>query len=64
MRLESKRRGIERLPNRSENRKNLRQNNMIKSLNIDYSGPIDGRYFGSHQGTKTFTKDKGPKFFT
>jgi 1-deoxy-D-xylulose-5-phosphate synthase len=22
--------------------KNLRQNNMIKSLNIDYSGPIDG----------------------
>jgi 1-deoxy-D-xylulose-5-phosphate synthase len=43
--------------------KNLRQNNMIKSLNIDYSGPIDGHgYFGSHQGTKTFTKDKGPKF--
>jgi deoxyxylulose-5-phosphate synthase len=32
---------------------------MIKSLNIDYSGPIDGlRYFGSHQGTKTFTNKK------
>jgi 1-deoxy-D-xylulose-5-phosphate synthase len=26
----------------AKKRKNPRQNNMIRSLNIDYSGPIDG----------------------
>jgi 1-deoxy-D-xylulose-5-phosphate synthase len=32
---------------------------MIRSLNIDYSGPIDGHDI---QRIETFTKKKGPKF--
>jgi 1-deoxy-D-xylulose-5-phosphate synthase len=43
--------------------KNHRQNNMIKSLNFDYSGPIDGHdIFAVVQELKRLQKIKGPKF--
>jgi 1-deoxy-D-xylulose-5-phosphate synthase len=43
--------------------KNPRQNNMIKSLNFDYSGPIDGHdIFGIIKELKRLQKIKGPKF--
>jgi 1-deoxy-D-xylulose-5-phosphate synthase len=43
--------------------KNPRQNNMIKSLNIDYSGPIDGHdIFAVVKELKRLQKIKGPKF--
>jgi 1-deoxy-D-xylulose-5-phosphate synthase len=43
--------------------KNPRQNNMIKSLNIDYSGPIDGHdIFAVIKELKRLQKIKGPKF--
>lgn len=43
--------------------KNPRQNNMIKSLNFDYSGPIDGNdIFAVLQELKRLKKIKGPKF--
>ncbi|NGY36355.1 1-deoxy-D-xylulose-5-phosphate synthase [Flavobacterium sp. XN-5] len=43
--------------------KNPRQNNMIKSLNIDYSGPIDGHdIFAVTKELKRLQKIKGPKF--
>ncbi|TWI02395.1 1-deoxy-D-xylulose-5-phosphate synthase [Flavobacterium tiangeerense] len=43
--------------------KNPRQNNMIKSLNFDYSGPIDGHdVFAVIKELKRLQKIKGPKF--
>ncbi|AWG21174.1 1-deoxy-D-xylulose-5-phosphate synthase [Flavobacterium faecale] len=43
--------------------KNHRQNNMIKSLNFDYSGPIDGNdIFAVVNELKRLQKIKGPKF--
>ncbi|PKH66475.1 1-deoxy-D-xylulose-5-phosphate synthase [Flavobacterium sp. ALD4] len=46
-----------------KNGKNPRQNNMIKSLNIDYSGPIDGHdIFAVVKELKRLQKIKGPKF--
>ena len=43
--------------------KNPRQNNMIKSLNFDYSGPIDGHdIFAIIKELKRLQKIKGPKF--
>ncbi|SDX95135.1 1-deoxy-D-xylulose-5-phosphate synthase [Flavobacterium degerlachei] len=46
-----------------KNGKNPRQNNMIKSLNIDYSGPIDGHdIFAVIKELKRLKKIKGPKF--
>ncbi|EIA09329.1 1-deoxy-D-xylulose-5-phosphate synthase [Flavobacterium frigoris] len=46
-----------------KNGKNPRQNNMIKSLNIDYSGPIDGHdIFAVIKELKRLQKAKGPKF--
>jgi 1-deoxy-D-xylulose-5-phosphate synthase len=43
--------------------KNHRQNNMIKSLNFDYSGPIDGHdIFALVKELKRLQKVKGPKF--
>lgn len=43
--------------------KNPRQNNMIKSLNFDYSGPIDGHdLFAVIKELKHLQKIKGPKF--
>lgn len=43
--------------------KNPRQNNMIKSLNIDYFGPIDGHdIFAVTKELKRLQKIKGPKF--
>ncbi len=44
--------------------KNSRKNNMIKSLNFDYSGPIDGHdIFAVIKELKRLKKVKGPKFF-
>jgi 1-deoxy-D-xylulose-5-phosphate synthase len=46
-----------------KNGKNPRQNNMIRSLNIDYSGPIDGHdIFAVIKELKRLQKIKGPKF--
>lgn len=43
--------------------KNPRQNNMIKSLNFDYSGPIDGHdIFALIKELKRLQQVKGPKF--
>ncbi|MEL1239640.1 1-deoxy-D-xylulose-5-phosphate synthase [Flavobacterium flavipallidum] len=43
--------------------KNPRQNNMIKSLNFNYSGPIDGNdIFAVLKELKRLQKIKGPKF--
>lgn len=43
--------------------KNPRQNNMIRSLNFDYSGPIDGNdLFAVIKELKRLQKIKGPKF--
>ncbi len=43
--------------------KNPKQNNMIKSLNFDYSGPIDGHdIFLVIKELKRLQKIKGPKF--
>ncbi|MFV8441047.1 1-deoxy-D-xylulose-5-phosphate synthase [Flavobacterium sp. LB2P44] len=43
--------------------KNPRQNNMIKSLNFNYSGPIDGHnIFAVVKELKRLQKIKGPKF--
>ena len=43
--------------------KNPRKNNMIKSLNFDYSGPIDGHdIFDVIKELKRLQKIKGPKF--
>jgi 1-deoxy-D-xylulose-5-phosphate synthase len=43
--------------------KNHRQNNMIKSLNFDYSGPIDGHdIFAVIKELNRLKKAKGPKF--
>ncbi len=43
--------------------KNPKQNNMIKSLNFDYSGPIDGHdIFAVIKELKRLKKGKGPKF--
>ena len=43
--------------------KNPRQNNMIKSLNFDYSGPIDGNdLFAVVAELKRLNTIKGPKF--
>ncbi|WP_338410217.1 1-deoxy-D-xylulose-5-phosphate synthase [uncultured Flavobacterium sp.] len=43
--------------------KNPKQNNIIKSLNFDYSGPIDGHDFGALIKELTRLKAvKGPKF--
>ncbi|MBC5862275.1 1-deoxy-D-xylulose-5-phosphate synthase [Flavobacterium turcicum] len=43
--------------------KNPRQNNMIKSLNFDYSGPIDGHdIFAVIKELKRLQKIRGPKF--
>ena len=43
--------------------KNPRQNNMIKSLNFNYSGPIDGNdIFTVTKELKRLQKIKGPKF--
>ncbi len=43
--------------------KNPRENNMIKSLNFDYSGPIDGHdIFAVIKELKRLQKIKGPKF--
>ena len=43
--------------------KNPRKNNMIKSLNFDYSGPIDGHdIFAVLKELKRLQKIKGPKF--
>ena len=43
--------------------KNPRQNNMIKSLNFDYSGPIDGHdIFALITELERLKKIKGPKF--
>ena len=46
-----------------KNGKNPKQNNMIKSLNFDYSGPIDGHdIFAVIKELKRLQKIKGPKF--
>jgi len=43
--------------------KNPRKNNMIKSLNFDYSGPIDGHdIFAVLKELKRLQRIKGPKF--
>jgi len=43
--------------------KNPKENNMIKSLNFDYSGPIDGHdVFALVRELKRLQKIKGPKF--
>jgi len=43
--------------------KNPKENNMIKSLNFDYSGPIDGNdIFAVLKELKRLQKIKGPKF--
>ena len=43
--------------------KNPKQNNMMKSLNFDYSGPIDGHdIFAIIKELKRLQKVKGPKF--
>lgn len=43
--------------------KNPKQNNMIKSLNFDYSGPIDGHdIFAVIKELRRLQKIKGPKF--
>jgi 1-deoxy-D-xylulose-5-phosphate synthase len=43
--------------------KNPRDNNIIKSLNFDYSGPVDGHdIFGLIKELKRLQKIKGPKF--
>lgn len=43
--------------------KNPRQNNMMKSLNFDYSGPIDGHdIFAVIKELRRLQKTKGPKF--
>lgn len=43
--------------------KNPKQNNMIKSLNFDYSGPIDGNdIFAVLKELKRLKEIKGPKF--
>ena len=43
--------------------KNPKQNNMIRSLNFDYSGPIDGNdIFAVIKELKRLQKTKGPKF--
>ena len=43
--------------------KNPRENNMIKSLNFDYSGPIDGNdIYAVLKELKRLQKIKGPKF--
>jgi 1-deoxy-D-xylulose-5-phosphate synthase len=43
--------------------KNPKQNNMIRSLNFDYSGPIDGNdLFAVIKELKRLQKIKGPKF--
>ena len=43
--------------------KNPKQNNMIKSLNFDYSGPIDGHdIFAVIKELKRLKKIKGPRF--
>jgi len=43
--------------------KNPKQNNMIKSLNFDYSGPIDGHdIFAVIKELKRLQQVKGPKF--
>lgn len=43
--------------------KNPRQNNMIKSLNFDYSGPIDGHdIFAVIKELERLKNKKGPKF--
>ena len=43
--------------------KNPKQNNMIRSLNFDYSGPIDGHdLFAVIKELKRLQKIKGPKF--
>jgi 1-deoxy-D-xylulose-5-phosphate synthase len=43
--------------------KNPKENNMIKSLNFDYSGPIDGHdIFAVIQELKRLQRIKGPKF--
>lgn len=43
--------------------KNSRKNNMIKSLNFDYSGPIDGHdIFAVIKELKRLQRIKGPKF--
>jgi len=43
--------------------KNPKDNNMMKSLNFDYSGPIDGHdIFGLIKELKRLQKVKGPKF--
>jgi len=43
--------------------KNPKRNNMIKSLNFDYSGPIDGHdIFAIIKELKRLKKVKGPKF--
>src|SRR6478609_9745777 len=43
--------------------KNPKQNNMIKSLNFDYSGPIDGHdIFGLIKELRRLQQIKGPKF--
>jgi 1-deoxy-D-xylulose-5-phosphate synthase len=46
-----------------KNGKNPKQNNMIKSLNFDYSGPIDGHdIIAVIKELKRLQKIKGPKF--
>ena len=46
-----------------KNGRNSRHNNMIKSLNIDYSGPIDGHDIAAViKELKRLQKIKGPKF--
>ncbi|WP_432222863.1 1-deoxy-D-xylulose-5-phosphate synthase [Flavobacterium sp. TMP13] len=46
-----------------KNGKNPKQNNMIKSLNFDYSGPIDGHdIFAVIRELQRLKKIKGPKF--
>jgi 1-deoxy-D-xylulose-5-phosphate synthase len=46
-----------------KNGKNPKQNNMIKSLNFDYSGPIDGHdIVAVIKELKRLQKIKGPKF--
>lgn len=46
-----------------KNGKNPKQNNMIKSLNFDYSGPVDGHdIFAVIKELKRLKNIKGPKF--
>jgi 1-deoxy-D-xylulose-5-phosphate synthase len=50
------------IPHCRKRRKNPRQNNMIKSLNLNYSGPIDGHDILPSQRIERLQKPKDQNF--